>query len=561
MKAEETESLFIKLGKYLFSFFILLSFFLITYTLLTNPERVRLAEEIKPYSIESGEDHITTNIWSLRLKRLQLMTIYNPILALPGVDTTQLNATVKNLRKSQEQYLHYYEEDEQLLIKQTLHPFLFLESITELEENRRDFIDHPTYLKALRYTQAQKHSLSLLKSYTNDLSVAVDKTMEPEQDIWFLAGVTNKELIIKKLYTLQEEISAQLKESDRRLGCLLGTVGLSNNNICALTFPSIAQILTDNETQDIDRTLSYAEAIKKYLHDGKEYRYSLTDLEARDLPLVQIPNAACRDSGYANYVFTWRDSRANRKPFLWTTSVDELLFHDVGREINVMDAELHKAGVEYEFQPLSPYLCIDSGLDTGKISTTYYLKNSLSNKPLFQEVENITYPSDIKKLQSLERSLINKTDIISSETIKNYVSSLQNLLYKKPHLAKEYLSEEEHIRALEIVTMWRSQSGWLNEQINQVDDMAETNLFVLRTKKILLGSLFVSRGYFSILTLTNNSTLYRKQVSFLERREHIDQEKTGFVTYADTLSKFVPLEKLSDYINSQNENSIKAYLR
>ena len=109
MNEEKLESIPAKLGRYSLYLLVLLFFFLITYILLTNPERVRLAEEIRPYSIESGKTHKYTDIWSLRLQRLQLMTIYNPILALPGMDTTQLNDTIENLRKSQEQYLRYYE--------------------------------------------------------------------------------------------------------------------------------------------------------------------------------------------------------------------------------------------------------------------------------------------------------------------------------------------------------------------------------------------------------------------------------------------------------------------
>lgn len=512
--------------------------------------RATLVQELAPFVPDAKLQQVS--VWELRLMRFSKQMTYDPILALPATNTSELLKAIRALEESQQAYISFYSPQEQGYIENALHPFEFLYLLPALEDARREVLNNPTYVGAVQYVHLLDIALREQQAYIQRL---VDTFPEFEQRGFsssFLAGTTSDSHIVKTLNDLQLHLESQRKKVVARKRCLLGW---RTGNKCPMEFPALVPISSDALPENREKVLTYGDVLRNYIHENRE-RFSLTTTPANELPLVHITNAACTRNSNSVYIFTWRSSLLSEHIALWATPITELIFHDTQQQKNAFETKLANAGVEYEFQPINPYYCIDNGFDTGLIRSAYYIQNSLQKNPLFKTE---TLQSEYSHIAELEESLTSQTTILHTATVEAYIAALQTLLYSQQRY--DSLHTNDIARAHELVTIWRAQSAWLESEIIRLESMAATSRYVLTKMEIPIEPLFVTRSYFSNLLFANNTTLFEPRVSFLFEIKPLNLTEAGVVEYFTDLQQHVPLSTLVDFIRTQEDLAFKIYLR
>jgi len=472
--------------------------------------------------------------------------MYDPILALPGVDVEKLGSSIEALKMSQKSYLSFYTSVEQELIIDTLHPFEFLEALPYLEKSRQELLQNPTHKNALHYLALQTKTLELQREYTQKLSDAFILLDRKDFDVVFLPGTTSDAHVSKVLEQVNTTLGVQLDEIHKRKSCLLGW---RMKESCEVKLPPIIVVSENDSLFNKSQEILRGEALKIYIHKNR-VRHSPTSTESQDLPLVHITQAACTLSKKATYVFTWRPSFASENIGFWTSPTSELLFHDVGRRRTKYEELSANAGTTYAFQPMNPYFCVDNSFDSGRVRTAYFIQDYLTTNPIFLQ-DVYTFKSTIV-MKELEEDIVNQTDVLHTAIIENYIAQAQKLVYDEPYL----LSQKDTLALLDLITTWRAQSAWLASEIIRLESMSATSVDVLKTIHIPVSALFMTRAYFSSLLLTNNGTLHRERVSFLENHIPLtDLSKAGIISYDQHLHESISLKELPLMLILDNERA------
>jgi len=538
-----------KLTKYFFMIALIL-FGIIFLIITKNLYSVNYPNKLDVYLPQNLYSKKSINPWAQSLKLFWLQTNLDPILALPGVNLSELEAATAKLPDSQNQVLTFYSQEDQKLIEDLLHPYDFLQSLTKTEKSRREFILEPSLWRAVKYQHHLSQSLNLLHTYQKKLS-DLFLTFNLDHDLWYFAGITRDKYVALQLSNSYQESQKQLAISQSRLWCLLGA---KPHHQCHINLPNtIVPIHTTITPSDQTDTNIYANILRSYLNKYKSGLVSLTRENITNIPLIHLNKSACTQSDSATYLLTWRSSRNSGLPGLWITTANEVIFHDLQKRRNDLHTAMADLGASYEFQPFNQYLCIDGSLDVGQIRTAYYLYNDLKSQPLFLANTISEENSDIAKISELEKIIIDSTAIIDIDDIENYILYIQRMVYNEPELLKQNLGETSFMRTMDIITIWRSQSGWLESEISRLDDLAVTTEGTLKNIPIELKLLFTTRSYFSTTLLSGNMTLYEQPLSFLFERRDLDLAEVGLTLLPEVMDKLqIDITDMPEYINSQD---------
>jgi len=491
------------------------------------------------------------------LKRFWVASMYDPILALPGTATEELDASIANLKKNQNLYLAFYTKEEQELISKYLHPFDFLESLPQLESTRRDFLLSPTYTKAKIYSDMLMNTLQLGSIYSKDLSGVITQTSPHDFTVEFPAGTTSKIYMANVLEQMRQQFEFQIKKAELRMSCLENN---DTSKLCDITLPALVATPPSKNTYTIneDRALQYKQSLMPaFNHTG--IASTIVKPISSKLPLVHVGEEACTPYDYGIYMTSWLTSRNIKNLSAFTTPVNDILFRVTHEGVTEFSAALSATGINYEFQPMNPYMCVDNGLVSGEILSALYIQDRLIKQPIFNILLTHERNAAIKKLALLEQTITSQKNILYVSSIEDYIKNAQELLYAR-RVPKD-MSDEDKQRILELITVWRSKSALWEYALNRIDDISVINANILETTHIPMTAIFITRGYFSTLLLTSNETLFSAPISFLEDRNNYFINKTDFVTYSDTVNKYVPLENLADFIEEQTKIYLRVYNR
>lgn len=488
------------------------------------------------------------------LRYLWVQTLYDPILALPGIETNTFSEVLSSLKEAEEVVITHYEKEEQKYLRRSLHPYGFLETLPSLEEKRRAFIERPSYWSALSYNISLIKSLAYLEDYIRSLSDTI-YDLEVTENLAVPGGNTSKLYVSGVLADAFIEVGEKRKESKKRLKCLLlGAFGFK----CQVTYPDIENSDISQLEENNDGVLAYAEALRSfYFHTTWLRVYSITDEPLESLPLVRLDSAACTTHNSPTYMFFWRDSRVSSLPALFATPVDDIYFHRLSEGKTLLEEAIAKTGIEYTYQPMNPYLCFDYTLDAGRVRTAFAIYHELVSSPIFTTHSLNESSKEIQELANYEQEIIDSKSIINAETIDVYMRKVAGLLYQEQ--GKTSLSESDQKRLLSLLTLWRSKSAWLETEIATMEDMTTTSRNVFRYMGIPYSSLILTRSYYSTLLLSGNQTLYREELRFTENRTSSNGLQGNLVRYQGDLEKVVPLDKLTEFLFDEIDKSHSVY--
>lgn len=497
-------------------------------------------------SLDKRPSHMPSGLYFLWVQ-----TVYDPVLALPGTDTNQLQDSIEALRKGMNIYLDAYQQPEQELIISTLHPFQFLNSLASLEKSRREFVERPSYLRAAWYHLSLLRSLGLMREYSGRLSDTVHE-LPISYGLSMPAGITTKQHLANTLADAYINADGQITEVWRRSRCAIGY-----GSDCGLRLPlvSVSSLSVKREKRSDEQ---YAKALKEFLFGPTPFSpLSLTDTNPERLPLVLVPEPACTRASQATYLFMWSHSRTSGQPAFWATPVNEILFHETANSMEEFSVNLAEAGVEYAYQSMSPYLCTDYSLDIGAVRTAYLLSQKLKSPVLGNYIDE-DLPPTLLALKDLERTVAEPGDIIDITDVESYIQGLQDILYN-PDADLGPVSEPDRRRLFEVVTVWLSKSGWIESEISRIDDMAMTNRYVLRVTTIPIESLFVYRSYYSTLLLAGNETIHQTPLRFIEQRADTYDSLGDMLIYQSDLEESIPSSELPDLLFQEGKRSEDVY--
>ena len=497
----------------------------------------------------------STNKLNQRLARFWAQTAYDPVLALPGVDTVELRLVADALASGQSRYLHHYEGYDQQLVAELIHPFAFLNDLPELEDSRRLFLKEPSYRAALSYSWQQYRTLWELGRYSLEVS-DLFHSFDNESTVYSPAGLTTNHYFSLQLAEVHLVSELQMKVVKNRLWCLLG---LRSGGDCLVDFPEVKShnVIPTLNQSTIDNLMAHGRALKTYWHKEPNHFLSLTEVTSNDLPLVYLPEARCTSDLSAAYLFSWRPSRVSGLTSLWSTTVNEILFHDVSRLSTPVYEEMAEAGVRYEYQPLNLYLCVDAGHDLATVRTAYYLQNQLQKTPLLSQYQGSELPATWRQAAVLETAVVDATDILDVSLVDVYVEELSNIFFNYEMSSSE-LSDLEWSRWLSILNLWRTKTAWFETEVAKTEDLLVTNQFVMPITEIDLNSLFFTRSYLSTLLLTSNQTIYSRPISFLQHRAQ-EFEVADLLRYQEDLSQQISLEELPGFISEEVRRAEAVY--
>lgn len=488
------------------------------------------------------------------LEFIWLQTMYDPILALPGSEPSAIARAVAALKAGEEGTRSAYTGTEYEHVTNLLHPYDFLGTLSGLESARRDFVEAPSYWRALRYHLALMGSLLRLEDYSRSLSDTI-YDLDVGADLGVPGASTSRLHIARTLAKAYSDANLQQAEVFRRLRCLLPMLFADD---CAIHYPHLEIEPDRGEVIDREEVFGYAEALRGYLFSSPPYRArAVASTASDDLPLVLVRTPACGTVGSHAYLFFWRDSRTSGITSLFTTPVDEIFFHKTADGNSLFEVALAEAGVAYAYQQMNPYLCFDYSLDAGTVRTAYAVYEALSSSPIGSSYPKEVRTDAVERLISNEQAVLADNKIIDTGAIDSLMSTLAMVLH--PEAGDSGLAESDQVRLLNLLTMWRAKSAWLETEIATMEDMATTNLYVFRVMDIPLSALFVSRSYYSTLLLAGNETLYQQPLVFAEVRNNQLPKRSDLVSYQKELMNIIPLDKLADFMSSEGQKSSRVY--
>lgn len=501
-----------------------------------------------------------TNARDFRLYRFWLQSKYDPILALPGVDIDNLREAVQTYKSTQQPYLHHYSEETQKEIQKALHPFSFLESLPTLESARRDFLEKPTLQKALLYNDNLKLSLEYYQSNSKSLRAFFVNDPNNERIVTFLAGTTSQNFFREALARGEEEVSQQTLVRANRLECLLGK---TTSFDCTPRIPEISPFApSDFKEIEVATPLQKSqntEALREYIK--REEVFSLSDTQAEDLPLVHLPVSNCTHYGSATYTFVWRKSESSDLLAFWLTPVDDLVFSNTSKKGGAIFDSLAEVGIAYDFQPINPYFCIDSSIDSGLVRTAYFIYDQLTENPILGDVTfNSNTEPQLENLKLLENMILDSKTTLDVGDVENFVLEANSLIRQNNHTSLlQNLTEEQLELLSDIVLLWRTQSAWFESEIGRLDDMNSSINDVLGVIYVTPNALFLTRSYASSLYQTSNTTLHPNTLSFLKTRKRPSLDEASMVGYNNFMRRFIPPHLLSSFLLKQDKRSELVY--
>lgn len=493
---------------------------------------------VKPSNMPSG------------LYFLWRQTLYDPILALPGSEPRTMTETISALRSAEATTLEAYPVEQQRTLA-ALHPYDFLETLPNLERERRTFIDAPSYWHALRYHAALTWSLLRLEDYARMFSDTI-YGFDLDYGISAPAGNTSRLHVAQTFAGAYTRAQEQQTEVSRRLRCLT-----RDGDECSIRYPESDALPTQGEPIDRERVLGYANALRSYFFSVPSSRArSVVGVSSESLPLIYVRDAACTMNDSSAYFFFWRTSRISDTATFFTTPVDEIYFHRTADRVSLFEDALADAGVSYAYQQMNPYLCFDYSLDAGTVRTAYAVYAALLHDPIATAYPEEERTAVLQELAMYEQAIVSDGDIIDAGAVREYMHAAASLLYKA---AASGLSEPDERRLLSLLTMWRAKSAWLETEIGTMEDMSVTNRYVLRIMDIPLHELFFSRSYYSTLLLSGNETLYRAPLTFTEHQTDTLPSGSDLVLYQGTLERSIPLADLAAFMLMEGQKSSRVY--
>ncbi|NQV93242.1 hypothetical protein HQ403_01960 [Candidatus Kaiserbacteria bacterium] len=468
-----------------------------------------------------------------------------PLFAFEGSDPSELEHSIKNLKKSLSLSISYFPEETKQYTRKILFPIEFLETLPMTEMLRVQLSTKPSLIEAKKYHFSLLKTIYIYKKNAQDMVYVLDSL--DNHDLFFLNGSTNVNFYSTQLKLAIQMANKRGEEEKRRFKCLLKIS--SSCRIEPKDIPTDKIHVEDKESTPRE-ILSQNKNIIAQSVVNKFTAFSKTTKSIGSLPTIFLNDGICR---YSNDIpaimFWWSSSRISDSETIRINPINDLLFNDLSEANGNYYETLNKSGLKYQHQPLNPYLCPDFGHDASLVLTSHYIQNDLMHSPLFSVAAKDT---DIllTELASLEKNIISSTSFLDTRIVEGFIEKVKLLLEtSNPDTLTLTFGNKNVDRLFSLVTVWKGKSAWSEHLIGNIDDMGLTAVNVSRKQEIPLYALFLTRSYIDTLFFLSNETIVDFPLLLTEKRGLAPIKNFHFRSYNDDLISQIPPQDAAEFIS------------
>jgi hypothetical protein len=490
--------------------------------------------------------HEYTSDENVRLRYYLENATHDPFFAIPESNLHVMHEALVDINDKNDQLLTQASAETRTFLKKILYQTSFLSSLIETEQARRNFIIEPTFENAYEYHASIKHSFEEYVKTSNAFLSAIDEI--PIGEYGYLGGTTDSGFVREAVFEAQTSARARMMEEDIRFTCLERGIGCSSKK---RVFPLY---FTYDESSPAMPSLSryFIDAAQRFIDPGMDTPY----------PLAIIPKSTCSPRATpAVYAFGIKQKYLTKVDPAEFLNVRDFYFNDLANETsqNTYAHFLYTQGLEYSFQPLNAYLCIDYFQESSEIYSAYAVKDRIVKKPLISSVTVNSSLPGIKDAVLLENSII-RNESLDINTIERLISIYQKILTSTDDEELKKIFPSDIVEDMHsIVLAWKSKSFWLEHQLAAIAARTVSFEPIIRRELPKVQHVVLNRSYFTIFLQMYNQTISRPPGSLIRTHGLTDLKKLGLVSYTQSLSRAFPPTMLYDVITNLRARELESW--
>lgn len=478
---------------------------------------------------------------ALRLEIYKGLHETDPIFAYPGTDTDALQVAIDALRVSAKVALPTFSEDE----VGALYPFEFLSAIPKTEKARRALLKEKTFDSAELY---HLELTALIDAYTYDITKARALLKKDHTSYRFFSGETTPKHIDSILAEASSLAESKMEEESRRYKCLTGHT-LSCRTAIKAERTSPPQVESTGK-QDIPL------AIEQNKNSLSALYPSLTESE-----VVSLTHSACFTHSPAYFAVAREPSRLSGVPTMKLVYLNDLYLDDLSKATHPFYKALFEAGATFTYQPFNPYLCPDYGIDVQKVLTIVYVKKTVSDTPFI--FKHGYLPPILRELKESQDRLQMESPI-SEELYTAFINDISKVASVPPYTLKKYMDDSAYPRLLQLITLSKAHSAYLEQSIGYFDDLQIGSYVPAYLEAVSPHAFLVSRGGISQLFALQNRTTGISMASLQTSRTNSQSLYRGLSgnqrSYEDDLRASLSREDLRVELQNDQRAKVQAFL-
>jgi len=508
----------------------------------------------------------------LRVAWYSVANRLDPIFALEGTNPQQFKRSTELLAASLDDFAFLYNQDEKL-IRESLHPLEFLRNLHKLEALRQLLIAAPNDVLVEEY---HKELITTIELYNDDLDKLIEawnelSTREDlQQQYDFLGGFSYIETYLSALYVLKVSSSYKKFLAEARWACYEGH----------LSDCSPLEVVLDKNRIFVDgaQGIIHKPVHSRNIKTNKDIilRYLLADINKHEFPqrrsLVALNQSICFPHVSPVYYLGWWTSlEENLRQFqisyindlyFWELvgDFDEDWYQSYADNVRVHSRQFKTGGIDFQYQDAANlYMCPDMIQDISRVLKIYTIKELLRGDPLFinyvtPKTHSNTLDKYLSSLVKWEKEIITR-DIINESIVAAYLHTLSSLLDERGEVYLAQLIGDEKVFFIEkILALYHQGSPQMNEIIASAAHYNYSLNELIARSGLTFGIdyLFAARSYPMTLFFGFNKSFTEDGISFLEYA-HDEPEFKHLVSYNNFLKYKLSPEEIIEEMRIERE--------
>ncbi len=444
--------------------------FFITQARYENAERARLLDEIQSFYPERTKSPLTTK--TLRVQYYASLHTLDPLMALPGTDTSALRASLSQFSQSVAAAKKPYASS---LNGEVLYPIALQQHLADTEDARRTFLASPNSASARSYHESLIELFAMYDASLETMEHLLEKYPAPLVRMW--QGDTDSAFVQEKVASIRREIAQQHIRENDRFSCLSGKK----------TCPRLSTIRSELSGITVPDTGPHA-AVPRNAYDLRSFyeQYYALFRGARPEALVinqegkpmfiELSHGRCNPNGSVSYIAAYTtDSMVSHLPALRFYILDALYLNDVEKEqLSGFLPSEPKVPQEHRYTLQSPnyYTCIDYGYDAHMVLSMAYV---------YQQLQNLSFaPStsrDVSPILETVRTIIESPVLRDTDMLR--FAALTTSLYAKkgPDFIDEQLGVGAADHLLLLAQTINARSARFERMVGMLDNLMDPQLY------------------------------------------------------------------------------------
>ena len=443
----------------------------------------------------------------LRVAYASALNRFDPIFGIEGTDADMLEKSVADLDASVKRTASLYGKDDEMLIREDLHPIAFLKQLSETEKARQALLFAASSQNAAGYYKNLDNLIRLNMSYAKRLAAAYRGYYTDRLNVKynFFDGYGTTNTYGLALEGAVSEMNKRTAELKKREACLS-----HYSFTCPSLKGALGKLSAAGERSDV-RYEPLTADVADNISLMRAYLQSFSALDAsfarENNPLIALDRSDCFTGAKTIYYQSWLKSDSRNNGFFTIHFVNDLYFTDVSKLSNEHKVFLRETGLDYLYQPATNlYICQSMESDFSRAIAMDTLYHLLSEGPVMAD-------DRLKKLAPDMYDLENKIttgDTLYESEFDSYIGGLQSLLteYGETGLS-EIIGPEKVVYIEKLLSIARQKMPRFDEIIRfAISNNAIIAAFIKNGIGVPVRFLLISRGYPSLLLLSYNKSAY-----------------------------------------------------